>query len=357
MRPLLQNFLQGQLSSIEVSEALQPSNTLIDVRTSEEHFQGAIPGSRNHPLFDGLERSLIGKLYRQVGREAAVERGTSIVAPQLEKFLNTLRPFQSRLLTVYCARGGMRSKSVTRFLSSEGFRVQQLEGGYKAFRKHVLDFLKNFRPPLIVLHGRTGVGKTLLIRSLPGSIDLENLAQHRSSIFGAVHLQPRNQKNFEGLFYSKTCSKPRKEFIFVEGESRKVGQVFIPEAFADAMKNGKKILLKASMETRVRRILEEYHPRDEETLFKIEAILPALKESLGKDVVEQLKTLLHQNKFEDFITILLEKYYDPRYEHGMRDYQYDLELSAEDLEQTQKDLIGFHSAQPIHGDKNQYSQS
>jgi len=246
---------------------------------------------------------------------------------------------------------------VTRFLSSEGFRVQQLEGGYKAFRKHVLDFLKNFRPPLIVLHGRTGVGKTLLIRSLPGSIDLENLAQHRSSIFGAVHLQPRNQKNFEGLFYSKTCSKPRKEFIFVEGESRKVGQVFIPEAFADAMKNGKKILLKASMETRVRRILEEYHPRDEETLFKIEAILPALKESLGKDVVEQLKTLLHQNKFEDFITILLEKYYDPRYEHGMRDYQYDLELSAEDLEQTQKDLIGFHSAQPIHRDKNQYSQS
>ena len=355
MRPLLQNFLQGQLSSIEVSEALQPSNTLIDVRTSEEHFQGAIPGSRNHPLFDGLERSLIGKLYRQVGREAAVERGTSIVAPQLEKFLNTLRPFQSRLLTVYCARGGMRSKSVTRFLSSEGFRVQQLEGGYKAYRRHVLDFLKDFRPPLIVLHGRTGVGKTLLIRSLPGSIDLENLAQHRSSIFGAVHLQPRNQKNFEGLFYSKTSSKPRKELTFVEGESRKVGKVFIPEAFADAMKKGKKVLLKASMETRVQRILKEYHPRDEETLFKIEAILPALKESLGKNVVEQLKTLLQQSKFEDFITILLEKYYDPRYEHGMRDYQYDLELSAEDLEQTQRDLIEFHSAQPIHGNKTKYS--
>ena len=121
------------------------------------------------------------------------------------------------------------------------------------------------------------------------------------------------------------------------------------------MKKGKKILLKASMETRVRRILEEYHPRDEETLFKIEAILPALKESLGKNVVEQLKTLLKQNKFEDFITILLEKYYDPRYEHGMRDYQYDLELSAEDLEQTQKDLIGFHSTQRIHGNKNKYS--
>ena len=282
MRPLLQNFLQGQLSSIEVSEALQPSNTLIDVRTSEEHFQGAIPGSRNHPLFDGLERSLIGQLYRQVGREAAVERGTSIVAPQLEKFLNTLRPFQSRLLTVYCARGGMRSKSVTRFLSSEGFRVQQLEGGYKAYRRHVLDFLKDFRPPLIVLHGRTGVGKTLLIRSLPGSIDLENLAQHRSSIFGAVHLQPRNQKNFEGLFYSKTSSKPRKEFIFVEGESRKVGKVFIPEAFADAMKKGKKILLKASMETGSSGYWRNIIPETKKPFSKSKQFFQPLKNLLGK---------------------------------------------------------------------------
>ena len=86
MRPLLQNFLQGQLSSIEVSEALQPSNTLIDVRTSEEHFQGAIPGSRNHPLFDGLERSLIGQLYRQVGRKRLLKEELPSLHPSWKNF-------------------------------------------------------------------------------------------------------------------------------------------------------------------------------------------------------------------------------------------------------------------------------
>ncbi|MBP46217.1 MAG: tRNA 2-selenouridine(34) synthase MnmH [Deltaproteobacteria bacterium] len=341
----LQTFLQGQLPSVCVTEALQPFNTLIDVRTSEEYHQGAIPRSLNHPLFDKLERSLIGSLYRQVGKDAAIQRGTSLIAPQLEHFLGSLRPLQSKLLTIYCARGGMRSKSLTRFLKSEGFRVQQLEGGYKAYRRHVLEFLKGYRPSLIVLHGRTGVGKTLLIRSLPDSLDLEDLAQHRSSIFGAVHLQPRTQKNFEALFHSQISDKPKKQLIFVEGESRKVGRVFIPEAFAEAMKKGKKVLLKASMETRVRRILDEYHPRDEKTLLQIEEILPTLRESLGKSMVEHLRNCLVQEKFEEFIQILLEKYYDPRYEHGMKDYQYDLDLSAEDLEQTQHDLIRFHSLQ------------
>ena len=342
-KPSLNSFLHGQLPNVSVKEALHPFSTLIDVRTAEEYQQGAIPSSLNHPLFDNLERSTIGTLYRQVGKDAAIRRGTSLFAPQLSNFLSSLRPLKSKLLTIYCARGGMRSKSVTRLLESEGFRVQQLEGGYKSYRRHVLEFLKDYRPSLTVLHGRTGVGKTLLIRSLPYSLDLEDLAQHRSSIFGAVHLQPRTQKNFEALFHSQTYERPKKQRIFVEGESRKVGRVFIPDAFADAMKKGKKVLLKASMETRVHRILDEYHPKDQKTLEEIEKILPTLEVSLGKSIVELLRNCLFQENFEEFIQILLEKYYDPRYEHGMKDYDYDLELYAEDFEQTQKDLLCFLS--------------
>ena len=119
-KPSLNSFLHGQLPNVSVKEALHPFSTLIDVRTAEEYQQGAIPSSLNHPLFDNLERSTIGTLYRQVGKDAAIRRGTSLFAPQLSNFLSSLRPLKSKLLTIYCARGGMRSKSVTRLLESEG---------------------------------------------------------------------------------------------------------------------------------------------------------------------------------------------------------------------------------------------
>ena len=334
-------FLKGGIPQVTVGEALHDEGSLIDVRAPDEFIGGYIPGAFNYPLFKQAERSLIGILYRQEGPDSALKRGKILISPRLEGFLEDLKPLRSHLLTIYCARGGMRSGALTRFLCREGFLARQLKGGYKAYRNYVLEHLNDFKADLIVLHGKTGVGKTQLIRCLPLSIDLEDLAQHRSSVFGAINRKPCTQKNFEGLLHEAIRKLPRDQSLFIEGESRKVGPVFIPETLACGMKKGRKILLRASLETRVSRILQEYVVNDHETLREVHSILETLKQQLGKKLVNHLNCCLKKGKFEEFTKILLEKYYDPKYQHGMRNYQFDLELSAEDLDQAKENLSEF----------------
>jgi len=313
------------------------------VRTAEEFAKGSIPGARSFPLFDDLERAEIGTIYKQVGRDAAVVKGLEFFEPRLQQFLLTLSAIKSQQLVVYCARGGMRSASVVRLLQENGFSVSQMQGGYKYYRQFVLRQLENPVPPLIVLHGKTGVGKTLLLEKLPDHLDLEGLAQHRSSLFGAIHKIPRTQKDFEALLVQKLSELPEDLFLFVEGESRKVGQVFIPQTFANAMKSGKLVLLSAELETRISRIVEEYNICDAKSIQQIDSILQSLKVALGKVKVEQLRLWLKQGKIENIVHMLLVDYYDPRYQHSMSGYDFALELSAEDLSQSAEELITFRN--------------
>ncbi|HIA56101.1 MAG TPA: tRNA 2-selenouridine(34) synthase MnmH [Candidatus Lambdaproteobacteria bacterium] len=260
----------------------------------------------------------------QVGRDAAVVKGLVFFEPRLVQFLLSLSAIKSQQLVVYCARGGMRSASVVRLLQEHGFLVSQLEGGYKCFRQFVLKQLQNTVPPLIVLHGKTGVGKTLLLQKLPDYVDLEGLAQHRSSLFGAIHKSPRTQKDFEALLVQKLKTLPSALPVFVEGESRKVGQVFIPAAFAKAMRGGTLVLLKVALETRISRIVEEYQICDEQS-------------------IQQMRLWLKHGEIENIVHMLLVDYYDPRYLNAMSRYKFVLELSAEDLNQAAAELIGFRN--------------
>ena len=316
---------------------------LLDVRTSEEFEKGSIPGARSFPLFDDLERAEIGTIYKQAGQGAAVVKGLEFFEPKLQQFLLSLSSIKSRQLVVYYARGGMRSASVVRLLRKNGFRVFQMQGGYKYYRQFVLRKLEKPSPPLIVLHGKTGVGKTLLLQNLPDHLDLEGLAQHRSSLFGAIHKTPRTQKDFEALLVQKLSELPKNRLLFVEGESRKIGQVFIPQTFANAMKRGKLVLLSAALETRISRIVEEYNICDEQSFQQIDSILQSLKVALGKVKVERLRSWLKQSEIENIVHMLLVDYYDPRYQHAMKGYDYTLELSAEDLNQAAVELIIFRN--------------
>jgi len=339
----IEDFLKGGLPALSVEKALAEDMLLLDVRTAEEFAKGSIPGARSFPLFDDLERAEIGTIYKQVGRDAAVVKGLEFFEPRLQQFLLSLSAIKSQQLVVYCARGGMRSASVVRLLEENGFRVSQMQGGYKYYRQFILQQLENPTPPLIVLHGQTGVGKTLILQKLPDHLDLEGLAQHRSSLFGAINKTPRTQKDFEALLVKKLSQLPEDLFLFVEGESRKVGQVFIPQSFANAMKSGILVLLKASLETRISRIVEEYNICDEQSIQQIDSILQSLKVALGKVKVEQLRLWLKQGEIENMVHMLLVDYYDPRYQHAMSGYDFELELSAEDLKQAAGDLITFRN--------------
>ena len=339
----IEDFLKGGLPALSVEEALAEDMLLLDVRTAEEFAKGSIPGAMSFPLFDDLERAEIGTIYKKVGRDAAVVKGLEFFEPRLQQFLLSLSAIKPQQLVVYCARGGMRSASVVRLLEENGFRVSQMQGGYKYYRQFVLQQLENSTPPLIVLHGQTGVGKTLILQKLPDHLDLEGLAQHRSSLFGAIHKTPRTQKDFEALLVNKLSQLPEDRFLFVEGESRKVGQVFIPQSFANAMKSGILVLLKASLETRISRIVEEYNICDEQSIQQIDSILQSLKVALGKVKVEQLRLWLKQGEIENIVHMLLVDYYDPRYQHAMSGYDFELELSAEDLKQAAGELITFRN--------------
>ena len=339
----IEDFLKGGLPALSVEKALAEDMLLLDVRTAEEFAKGSIPGARSFPLFDDLERAEIGTIYKQVGRDAAVVKGLEFFEPRLQQFLLSLSAIKSQQFVVYCARGGMRSASVVRLLEENGFRVSQMQGGYKYYRQFILQQLENPTPPLIVLHGQTGVGKTLILQKLPDHLDLEGLAQHRSSLFGAINKTPRTQKDFEALLVKKLSQLPEDLFLFVEGESRKVGQVFIPQSIANAMKSGILVLLKASLETRISRIVEEYNICDEQSIQQIDSILQSLKVALGKVKVEQLRLWLKQGEIENIVHMLLVDYYDPRYQHAMSGYDFELELSAEDLKQAAGELITFRN--------------
>ena len=339
----IKSYLNGLLDEVSVIEALCEENTLIDVRTAQEYEKGSIPDAFNYPLFDNLERAEIGVIYRKIGKNAAVVKGLEFFEPRIQQFLSSLTDLKSKRLVVFCARGGMRSASVVRLLQCQGFQAAQLQGGYKSYRSYVLKQLRKPVPPMIVLHGRTGVGKTLLLKKLPDHLDLEEFAGHRSSLFGAINKMPQTQKNFEALLAKKILELPNTRPVFIEGESRKVGKVFIPQSLAEAMKYGTLVLLQASFDTRIRRIVEEYKICDEQTFLQTDSILQSMQKVLGKKKAEQLRQWLRKGEFENIVHVLLEEYYDPRYQHAMRMNEYALKLSAEDLNSAAEKLVRFRN--------------
>ena len=339
----IKSYLNGLLDEVSVIEALCEENTLIDVRTAQEYEKGSIPEACNYPLFDNLERAEIGVIYRKIGKNAAVVKGMEFFEPRIQQFLSSLTDLKSKRLVVFCARGGMRSASVVRLLQYQGFQAAQLQGGYKSYRSYVLKQLRKAVPPLIVLHGRTGVGKTLLLKKLPDHLDLEEFAGHRSSLFGAINKIPQTQKNFEALLSKKIIELPNTRPVFIEGESRKVGKVFIPQSLAKAMKYGTLVLLQASFDTRIRRIVEEYKICDEQTFLQTDSILQSMQKVLGKKKAKKLRQWLRKGEFENIVHVLLEEYYDPRYQHAMRMNKYALKLSAEDLNSAAEKLVRFRN--------------
>ena len=331
-----------EIAATEIEKALREATAIVDVRTPAEFAKGAPPGAVNIPLFDNHQRAEIGTIYKQIGKQEAIEAGLNFVGGRLAEFVQDFEPYRGEALLVFCARGGMRSASVTSLLGSLGFRARQLAGGYKAYRNYVLAALEETVPPALhVLHGRTGVGKTLILNRLPNALDLEGLACHRSSLFGGVGLEPRTQQQFEAHLLAAMQGLEFSRPVWVEGESRKVGNVTLPAALRAGMQAATCVLVTASMETRVARIIAEYAGEEPRTVEQLQTALRALTGFFGKQMVAEMVRLLHRGDLAPIVETLLVEYYDPRYLHAMRGYEYALELSSEDLDQAVQRLRQF----------------
>lgn len=314
----------------------------VDVRSAAEFDSGTIPGAVNIPLFDDHERSVIGTMYHHAGQKAAIEKGFVYAEGKLAELMGSFSTLRGNCIAVFCARGGMRSLSIVNLLHQAGFEALQLEGGYKQYRHQTIALLENFEPRLIVIHGLTGTGKTRILNRLDNSIDLEELARHRSSLFGGLDRQPHSQKSFESLL-AQTISTLGEEPYFIEGESRKIGRVFIPKPLAGAMKKAILVNVHCSLETRIERIIEDYPVTDDSRRDEILVILKSLQTKMGTARVEQMCGLLNSGNLHELVRILLVEYYDKRYQRSMKEYRFDLELSSENISEAATTLLAFRS--------------
>lgn len=323
---------------------LDGNYVLVDVRTPEEFEASTIEGAINIPILDNEERKVVGTLYKEdveKAKKLAIQIGAKKLPELYDKALE-LEAKYDRII-FFCARGGMRSGVLNSTLSSMGIRCRKLLGGYKSYRKYIMDELPKLNEDLtyIVLHGNTGVGKTEILKKLEADgypvLDLEGCANHRGSLLGSVGLGScLTQKAFDSNVYNK-LSKIKSNYVFVEAESRRIGNVFIPEYIHKKMKEGLHIFVGASIDFRCDLIVNEY-TKNKSSKEDIIFALDKLNKYISKDTIEEYKKLVEE---EDYFTVtkeLMIKYYDPMYTHTSDKYKYELKVEVDNIENTAKEI-------------------
>ena len=326
---------------------LLDSHCIVDARTPLEFAEDHLPGAINVPLLTNEERVEIGTLYKQVGSHPARIRGLELTAGRFPQIVAGIAAAAGdRPILVYCWRGGLRSKTIATMLDLTGYPVKQLIGGYKVFRNQVAAYFENFIPaaPLVVLHGMTGIGKTTLLGKLAergqSIIDLEGIACHRGSAFGSLGLTQEHltQKRFETLLWDELRKLPPGRPIFLEGESKRIGRMTLPGNFYEIMGESYKVWCTASLETRVRRLTEEYGLKKYEEGLT-ESLLK-IKKKLGGDKYAEISGYLQRWEMEPFMTELIVSYYDKLY-YKVRPWTEDMTLCMEDFDKAADELAGI----------------
>ena len=312
------------VQSVPAAEAiarLQDYSDIIDARSEGEFAEDHLPGALNWPSLNNEERKLIGTTYVQVSPFEAKKRGAGLVAANIARHIARDvidKPREWRPL-VYCWRGGKRSGSLALVLGQIGFRVSVIEGGYKAFRTAVLAALPELARSLDyrVVCGPTGAGKTRLLHALADAgaqvLDLEALASHRSSVLGMIPGQPQpTQKRFDTLVWDQLRQFDPARPVYVESESRKVGNLAVPDALIERMRASQCLRLELADDERVALLLEDYDFFVKDRQLFCER-LEALTQLRGKAVVQGWQAQVMSGEFEQVVRDLLLNHYDPGY--------------------------------------------
>ncbi|MEW6661173.1 MAG: tRNA 2-selenouridine(34) synthase MnmH [Bacillota bacterium] len=308
---------------ISFSEIKSLNPILVDVRSTSEYLEDHIPGAVNVPLLDDMERAEVGLTYKKEGADKAKMLALKMISPRLPEMVETIKDqADGKPVIVYCWRGGLRSYSIASVLSAIGVNVFRLDGGYKKFRKQVIQYLEDgvHSLPVINLHGLAGTGKTQVIRELikmrAPAVDLERLAGHRGSVFGHIGLtsQP-SQKAFETRLFYALSQVEHASCRILECESRRIGKLLLPINLLKAMRNGRNILIYDTLENRARRLVEEYTRSGYKTVEQIYQALAGLRDRLGLAKVNTIQNMIKKGDLVEAAKSLLTDYYDPLYKY------------------------------------------
>ncbi|MFT7668533.1 MAG: tRNA 2-selenouridine synthase [Planctomycetota bacterium] len=362
---------------------------VVDLRSPGEFDLDHLPKAVNLPLFDDAERALIGTLYKRTSAEAAFEEGLAILHERIAPLVNSIAKLVGRpapkddlvacltrlttggiervnreitkrvveepnenALVIHCWRGGLRSSSLVVLLRELGWDdVYALQGGYKSYRKHLLAELDAWEAPATyILRGSTGVGKTLVLHEIerlrPGwTLDLEGLADHRSSILGMVGRNPCSQKVFD----SRLGLRLREGFsglVVIEGESRKIGDSIMPLSVWRPLQEGSHLYLDAPTEYRIQVLISDYLATSE-SRAELREQLPFIERRLGANKWDgELVARLDDGREDELTKILLEEYYDPLYEHSEGRREVAERFMADDVPRVAKEIIAWIEARP-----------
>lgn len=317
----------NRISGAEAAATLDAFDAVIDARTPSEFAEDHLPGARNWPSLSDEERRIVGTRYRQVSAFEARRLGAVMVARNIAAHLEREaqdKPLQWRPL-VYCWRGGLRSGTLAWFLERIGFRVHVVEGGYKAFRAAIVADTAARVPALSlqVLCGRTGSGKTRLLQSLAAHgaqvLDLEGLARHRGSVLGGLPDQPQpSQKAFETQLWDALRRLDPARPVFVESESRRIGQLRVPSPLIEALRGHATChVVRMPDPARVQLLLEDYafFADDPEGFSRL---LDGLVELRGRETIAAWKALASAGRWAEVYAALMHEHYDPTYDRSMR---------------------------------------
>lgn len=315
-----------RITAQEALVRLADFSTIIDARSEGEYAEDHLPGAVNWPSLNDEERKIVGTRYKQINQFEAKKLGAALVAKNIaahiqREVLDKPREWQP---LVYCWRGGKRSGSLALILDQIGFKVTLVDGGYKAFRAALVADLPQLaaRHSYQVVCGTTGSGKTRLLQALQAQgaqvLDLEALANHRSSVLGLIPGVPQpSQKAFDSLIWAALRSFDPARPVYIESESKKVGNVAVPEGLIAAMRAAPCLQLELAEDERVALLLEDYDFFVKDIAFFCER-LGALTEARGKETVQDWQARARSGDVASVVRELLVRHYDPVYLQSMR---------------------------------------
>ncbi len=315
-------FIMNQSKNTRISLPefldLSKSHPVFDVRSESEFAHAHIPGALSLPIFTDRERAEIGTLYKQVSRESAIELGLQYFGPKMNSYISEVQSHVTKnsIMLIHCWRGGMRSEAMAWLMNFYGFKAYTLEGGYKAFRNHVLT---TFEKPLpaIIIGGYTGSGKTEILHALQSMnetiLDLEAIAHHRGSSFGSIGCpEQTSQEMFENRLALSYPDDPI-DHLWIEDESRKIGRNILPQQVHAIIRTQPVIFLDIPRESRLHWLVEQYTQHDADLIAQA---VKRIGKRLGGLETSKALSALENGDLHSCFEIAL-KYYDDTYAFGL----------------------------------------